>query len=191
MTLQRVAVFAGESELASPEEVVAARRVGDCLAGAGITMICSGDALGLIGVAIEAAVRAGGQVVGVAPDDQPDHRIHPALSELRRVRDRQQQRAELTAADAYIALPDAFATFDQVLAVLAGGERREIPIGLVDEGGAYSALLERAGDQTLDRFVRESQRGLIVMTTDVADLVNRLRDYGPPETRRRHAGSSD
>lgn len=185
MTLRRVVVFAGESEIASADELAAARRVGQGLAAAGVTMVCSGEVIGPIGVAIDAAVRGGGQVVGIARDDRAERGVHPALSESRRTQDQGQQRTELAAAaDAYIALPGAFATLDEVLALLDPGDGRETPLGLVDEGNAYTALLGRADDATLDRFVHQSQRGLIVMTTDLEDLLSRLRDYQPPETRR-------
>jgi uncharacterized protein (TIGR00730 family) len=185
-TLRCVAVLGAESELASPEELTAARRLGAHLAASGITMVCSGESVGAIGVAVDAAVRGGGTVIGITLEDRANG-AHPGLTELRRVRDHAQQRAELAGvADAYVALPGAFASLDDALAVLGVEASREVPIGLVDEGNAYTKLIEQAPDAALDRFVRESQRGLVVMSTDVGDLVARLREYRPPETRRAH-----
>jgi predicted Rossmann-fold nucleotide-binding protein len=133
----------------------------------------------------DAVVAASGRLVGVVLEELADDAIHPGLGECRRVSDRPAQLRELASlADAFLLLPGAVTTLEEILALKATGDAREIPFGLLDEGGGFSALLGEAADETLDQFVRHSQRGAISLSRDLGELLLRLRSYRPPEQRR-------
>jgi uncharacterized protein (TIGR00730 family) len=193
--LKRVLVVASAAEVATPEELVQAHQVGRLLGENGITVVTAGAGAGPAGTVASAALEAGGRVVGVILAGTADDRVHPALTERRVAateEDRDRQLADM--ADAVLGLAGGFPDLDAAFALWTGLEPggRELPLGLLDDAGYYSDLLKRASDGTVDRFVRESQRGCLVMAARLTEVLRRLADYRPPETRRtRIAGDEE
>ena len=88
-------------------------------------------------------------------------------------------------ADGFIGLPGGFASLETAFDVWTWGPAgREQPLGLLDHGDFYSGLLRNATDQAVDRFVQESQRGRLILAKDAAELLRRMSEYRPRETRR-------
>jgi len=144
--------------------VSTARIVGRLLAENSITLVHDGRELGAIGVAADTCEQAGGRVIFADPSS-----------------------SETTdSVDAYLALPHGFATLEEAFAIWTApaAAGREPPLGLLDDGDYYSTLLQGSPDSALDRFVRESQRGRLIMAKRAEELLRRLADYKPPETRR-------
>lgn len=168
--IRRVAVFASRSEIDTPDAFAAAFEVGRLLGAQRITTLYRESGVGPIATTADQTRIAGGEALGF-PNDEAF-------------------RAEVTLrADAILGLPGGFATLEEAFAVCEWSKEsgREQPIGLLDLGEYYSGLLRQASDEAVDRFVRESQRGLLVVSKDPEDLVRRLADYRPPESRRREA----
>lgn len=167
-TLRRLAVFASLDELAQPDELTAAHRIGSLIGENAITLI-HGEALsGPLATVVETVRQAGGRLhpVEAAPVDQWQATVGAM-------------------ADGFVGLPGGFATLEMAFAVWTWGPAgRDQPLGLLDQGNYYSALLRVATDDAVDRFVLESQRGRLILAKDAADLLRRMSDYRPPETRR-------
>ncbi len=68
MPLRRVCVFCGSNPGARPEYAAAAATVGRLLAESGVTLVYGGESVGLMGTLADAALAAGGKVVGVIPE---------------------------------------------------------------------------------------------------------------------------
>ncbi len=183
--LRRVSVITSEGELAMPDELSAGQRVGRLLGQQGITLVYGGLAVGAAGAVAEAVAGAGGRLVGVVtPSLLP---VREDLFERREVGSGEEQRAAIaTLSDAYLALPRGFDSIEDALDTLRwrtnGGQ--EQPLGLLDEDDYYSRLVGQAADPVLDRFFSETQRGRLVVGKNPADLLRRLAEYRPPETRR-------
>ena len=58
------------------------------------------------------------------------------------------------------------------------------PCGLLNTGDYFTGLLEAVPDEVVERFVRETQRGRLIVNRDPAELLRAMGDYRPPETRR-------
>lgn len=83
MTLATVRVYAGSSPGARPAYLDAARALGTTLAEAGTRTVFGGASVGLMGAVADAALAAGGEVVGVIPEHLVPHEIaHRSLTEL-------------------------------------------------------------------------------------------------------------
>jgi uncharacterized protein (TIGR00730 family) len=181
-------VVASSEEIASPAQLAVSRRLGRLLAENGITVVTDGSALGTSGTVASAALESGGRAIGVDLESTPTDRVHPGLTERRTVGSEPDREKELgRLADAVLGLPGGFADLEAAFAVWSWPDREaanELPLGLVDEGGYYSDLLKSAADPAVDRFVRESQRGLLVVSNRPEDVLRRLADFRPPETRR-------
>ena len=76
-------VFCGSSSGSDPAYVEAAGRLGRLLADEGITLVYGGARVGLMGAVADAALGAGGKVIGVLPDFLKRKELeHPKLTEL-------------------------------------------------------------------------------------------------------------
>ncbi len=183
--LRRVSVITSEGELAMPDELSAGQRVGRLLGEQGITLVYGGLAVGAAGAVAEAAAEAGGRLVGVIVASPLP--VREDLVERREVGSEEERRAAIaTLADGYLALPRGFDSIEDALDTFRwrsdGGP--EQPLGLLDEDDYFSRLVGQAADPVLDRFFAETQRGRLVVGKNPADLLRRLAEYRPPETRR-------
>ena len=84
--LRRVCVYAGSSPGARPEYRAAAQDLGARLARAGLGVVYGGGNVGLMGVLADAALAAGGEVIGVITHGLADKELaHGGATEMHRV----------------------------------------------------------------------------------------------------------
>jgi len=82
-----VAVFCAAAEGSRPEYRAVAEELGQALAARGVGLIYGGAKVGLMGAVADAALAAGGHVVGVIPHVLVDLEVaHAGISELHVVR---------------------------------------------------------------------------------------------------------
>lgn len=89
--------------------------------------------------------------------------------------------------DGVIALPGGLPALEALFDHLGDDDA---PCGLLDAARYYTDLLKTAGDATMNRFIRETQRGRVILERDPAALIQAMAEYRPPETRRR-SGAGD
>jgi len=113
--LRRVCVFCGASPGVHPDYARAARDAGAMLAEQGIGLVYGGGRTGLMGEIADAALRAGGEVIGVIPEHLRAREIaHAGLSDLRVVGSMHERKAAMAdLADAFIALPGGLGTIEE------------------------------------------------------------------------------
>ena len=164
MALRRLTVLSGSDPAAHAEHVAAATRLGALLAENAITLVYDGGTRGAVAALAEAVREAEGRAVTAPPEE---------LAEL---------------GDAVVALPGGPATLAELFAI-ALPERGDgsKPCGLLNTADYYSELLKTGDDGVIERFVRETQRGCLVVERDPATLLRALADFRPPETRRHSA----
>ena len=145
----RLCVFCGASPGRTPAYAALAREVGTGLAARGIGIVYGGGRVGLMGALADAALAAGGEVVGVIPRRLVDRELaHPGLTELDVVdtlHERKARMAEL--ADGFIALPGGLGTLEE-LAEVASWAQLELhrkPIGLLGPGRLLGRAAGLAG----------------------------------------------
>jgi len=190
--IRKLAVVTSPAEIALPDELSAGQRVGRLLGDNGITLVFGGLAIGASGAMADAMTAAGGRMVGVVVESGLP--VRHDLAERREAGSVADQRALIALlADGYLALPGGFESIEDALGAFewggTGGTER--PLGLLDEGEYYSRLVGLAPDSVLDRFFAETQRGRLVVGKNPADLLRRLAEYRPPETRRDHPLDDD
>src|SRR3954453_23242983 len=105
--VKRIAVFCGSNHGARPAYTAAARSVGELFAREGITTVYGGGSVGLMGELADAALAAGGEVIGVIPRPLWDREVgHHGLTDLRIVESMHERKTLISAlSDAFIALP--------------------------------------------------------------------------------------
>ena len=109
-------MFCGASSGRLPDYADAARAFGTAAAARGLGIVYGGGRVGLMGAVADAALAAGGEVVGVIPQELVERELaHGGLTELHVVgslHERKAMMAELS--DAFVALPGGFGTLDEL-----------------------------------------------------------------------------
>jgi len=179
----RVAVYLGSSPGTRPEYAAAAAQTGRLLAEAGMGLVYGGASVGLMGVLADAALAAGGAVIGVIPgglfDVEVAHRDLTRLEVVGSMHERKARMAEL--ADGFAALPGGLGTLDELLEILTWqqlGLHRK-PVALLDVGGFWEPLLGFVDGLVADGFVPAGSRQRLVTAATPAELIRLLRQPFP------------
>ena len=138
----------------------------------------------MMGALADAALEAGGEVIGVMPRSLVEKEIaHPRLSDLRIVgsmHERKAQMAELS--DAFIALPGGYGTLEEFCEVLTwtqlGLQRK--PCGILNIDGYYDHLLALFDYAVKQEFLKPIHREIVISESSPEWLVGRLLEYDPP-----------
>jgi uncharacterized protein (TIGR00730 family) len=177
--VRRVCVFCGASSGRLPDYADAARAFGAAAAARGLGIVYGGGRVGLMGAVADAALGAGGEVIGVIPQELVDRELaHGGLTELHVVgslHERKALMAELS--DAFVALPGGFGTLDELLEQLTWSQLglHAKPVGLFEVQEYWRPLIALARHATEEGFVRESDLGAIAVGADAEGLLDRLQ----------------
>jgi uncharacterized protein (TIGR00730 family) len=129
----------------SPRFAEVARELGEGLARNGMGVVYGGASRGLMGVLADAALAAGGEVIGVLPLSLSHREMaHQGLSELVVVDTMHQRKARmLDLADAFAVLPGGIGTMDEFFETFTWAQIgiHSKPIALMDVDGFYQPLL--------------------------------------------------
>jgi uncharacterized protein (TIGR00730 family) len=140
-----------------------------------------------MGIAADAALEAGGRVVGVIPRGLVDRELaHTSLNELRIVDTLHERKAEMEAlADAFIALPGGLGTLEELAEVLSWAQLdlHAKPIGLLDVDGYFGHLEAFLDHAVAEGFLAERHRRLLISEADLDRLLERFAAWIPPESR--------
>lgn len=183
-----VAVYCGSRFGDLPAYTQVARELGGLIAQGGGRVVYGGGRVGLMGVVADAALAAGGQVVGVIPQALMDLEVgHSGLSELHVVQtmhERKQLMAER--ADAFVALPGGIGTLEEIYEVWSWQQLgyHDKPVALLNVAGYYDALLEFMRISFERGFVSTHQYHALLVDDDPARLLARLAQAASQATAR-------
>lgn len=182
--LRRVCVFCGSRPGAHDYYMEDARRLGEALAKSGLGLVYGGAQVGLMGAVADAALAAGGEVIGVLPRALMRAELaHPGLSALHIVGSMHERKALMAElADGFIALPGGFGTLDELFEILTWAQLgiHHKPVVLLNFGGFYDPLLGFIEHMQRQGFVAAADGMLLRSCNDAAAALSRLRDYVPP-----------
>lgn len=176
--MRSVAVYCGSASGTNPAYQRAAAELGKQLALAGCTVVYGGSNAGLMGTVADAALAAGGQVVGVIPDGLFEHEVaHLGLTELHLVRSMHERKSLMNdLVEGCVALPGGIGTLDELVEMYTWNQLgiHHKPCALLNIEGYYDSLLaflRHAADQGL--LQRRQLERLLVAST-VAELLPQL-----------------
>jgi uncharacterized protein (TIGR00730 family) len=181
--MKSVCVFCGSNTGARPAYVAAARAMALTLVRRGLTLVYGGASRGLMGELADAALAAGGRVVGVMPRRLGEREIlHHGLTELLVVESLAERKREMfERADAFVTLPGGFGTLDELAEVLTMSQLglHAKPCGLLDVAGFFAPLREFLDGAVAERFLRPEHRALLISDEDPDRLLDRLAETPP------------
>jgi uncharacterized protein (TIGR00730 family) len=173
-----VCVYCGSRVGADPAFERAARALGAAIAGRGWQLVYGGGRAGLMGCVADAALAAGGRVVGVIPQTLMQRELgHRGLSELHVVasmHERKQLMAERS--DAFAALPGGIGTFEETFEAWTWTQLgiHDKPVGLLNVAGYYDGLLAFLKHAVERGFVPAAQHALLRVADDADALLDAL-----------------
>jgi len=182
--MKRICVFCGASPGRDPRHAEGARLLGRTLAERGLGLVYGGGSVGLMGVVADAALAAGGQVIGVIPQVlQIRELAHRGLTELQVVgsmHERKALMAELS--DGFVALPGGMGTLDELAEILTWSQLglHQRPVGLLDVAGYFGPLIEFLDSAVVAGFLRPEHRAALHVETEPAALLERFAAWAPP-----------
>jgi uncharacterized protein (TIGR00730 family) len=176
--IRNVAVFCASADGTNPQYRSAAEALGRELAAQRIGLIYGGARVGLMRAVAEAALAAGGHVVGVIPEVLVDLEVaHDGLSELHVTSTMHTRKALMgERSDAFIILPGGFGTLEEMFEVLAWQTLRlhDKPIIVLNTAGFYDTLL-RFLDECVERGVlKEKNRRILHVAATVEEVFELL-----------------
>jgi uncharacterized protein (TIGR00730 family) len=180
----RVCVFSGSSPGRDPAYTRAAAELGEALVARGIGVVYGGASVGLMGTVADAALAAGGEVIGVIPRDLEAREIaHPGLRDLRVVGSMHERKALMAdLAGGFVALPGGFGTLEEVFEVITWGQLgiHAKPVGLLDVAGYWTRLRAFLDHAVEERFVRAEHRDMVVVEATPAAMLDAFDRWTAP-----------
>ena len=178
MAIRRLCVFCGASPGRDPAYLELADAVGTALAERGIGVVYGGSRIGMMGALADAALAAGGEVIGVIPRHLVDREVaHGGLTEQRVVETLHERKAEMAAtSDGFIALPGGLGTLEELAEVASWAQLglHAKPIGLFGPAGYWEALLAWLDHAVDEGFVSPGNRALVQRDADLDALLDRF-----------------
>jgi uncharacterized protein (TIGR00730 family) len=182
--MRRLCVFTGSSDGHSPAYREAAAGLGRLLAARGIGLVYGGARVGLMGVIADAAIEAGGEVIGVIPRTLVDREVaHTGLSDLRVVESMHERKALMAdLSDGFIAMPGGWGTLEELFEVLTWGQLglHRKPCGLLNVEGYFDLLLAFLRHAFDEQFVRRDYEQWLLVSPDADALLDRFGRFSPP-----------
>jgi uncharacterized protein (TIGR00730 family) len=178
-----VAVFTG-SQSGPPSHRSAAAAFAADLADAGVGIVYGGGHVGLMGVVADAALAAGGEVIGVMPQHLVDDEVaHPGLPRLEVVTSMHERKARMAdLSDAFVALPGAAGTLEELFEAWTWGMLglHAKPTALLDVDGFWQPLLEQLRRMVDDGYLDGRRLDALGVVTSAAELLEFIDGYEHP-----------
>jgi uncharacterized protein (TIGR00730 family) len=181
--VQRVCVYCGSRPGDDPIYAATAEELARLAVARGLGIVYGGGKVGLMGVVADAALDAGGEVIGVIPRLLADREVaHGGLTELRIVDSmhaRKQQMTDLS--DAFVILPGGIGTLDELVEAFTWTQLliHDKPIALLNVAGYYDRLLAFLDHAVQSDFLVAEQRATLIVRDRPQELLDELTAWYP------------
>jgi len=181
--IRNVAVFCASANGNHPAYKAAAEELGRTLAAHSIGLVYGGAKVGLMQAVAEAALAANGEVIGVIPEVLVDLEVaHHGLTELHITETMHTRKALIgEKADAFIALPGGFGTFEELFEVLTWHALKlhVKPILLLNINGFYDLLLAFLDRCVVEGMLKPKSRENLLVVNSVEEALSQLALTAP------------
>ncbi len=179
-----VCVYAGSRRGRNPNFIHAAEALGRGLAQRGMSLVYGGGNVGIMGAMADAALAAGGRVVGVIPRFLEEREVRRRdLSEQHTVSSMHERKAKMAElSQAFVVLPGGLGTLDETFEILTWRqlELHDYPILIADIGGYWSDLFRQIKHATAEGLVHDAENRLFERHDTVEAVLTRLDMLAAP-----------
>jgi uncharacterized protein (TIGR00730 family) len=195
--MRSVCVYCGSNAGAKPVYTERAIALGNRLAKDGLALVYGGGNVGLMGIVADAVLEAGGEVIGVIPEQLVEWEVaHKGVTRLEVVANMHERKARMfDIADGFVALPGGFGTLDEMFEMLTWRQLGigDKPCAFLDVDGFYAPLIAMLDRMVEERFLHEDQRRDLWHGDDIETMLGWMHSYKPAsaskwmdEKRRKH-----
>ncbi len=181
--MKSICVYCGSNAGNRPIYAERAVALGQRIAHEGLALIYGGGNVGLMGLAADAALAAGGEVIGVIPEQLVTWEVaHKGLTRLEveaNMHERKMRMFDLS--DAFVALPGGFGTLDEMFEMLTWRQLGigDKPCAFLDVDDFYAPLLQMIDRMVAERFLHPEQRADLWHGQDIGAMLAWMRSYTP------------
>ncbi|MEK6235118.1 MAG: TIGR00730 family Rossman fold protein [Planctomycetales bacterium] len=184
--LKRVCVYCGSKVGANGLYQETAARLGRLLAERGLGLVYGGGRVGQMGVLADAALDAGGEVIGVIPEMLAVREVAHQTATMEVVDSMHKRKARMVElADAFVALPGGYGTFEELMETVTWAQLgiHRKPVGLLNVAGYFDALAALIDHAVAEEFILPEQRDLLFLADDPESLLDALPEHRLPIVR--------
>ena len=181
----RLCVFCGSRPGTDPDYAAAAVEMGRLLARRGVGLVYGGGRVGLMGVVADAALEAGGEVIGVIPRALAEREIeHRGLTEnhiVETMHERKAMMADLS--DGFVALPGGAGTLEEIFEQWTWVQLgiHDKPCGFLNVKGYYDPLQAMVKLMTQQGFLQPEHAALSTFSGNAEEILTAFAKFSPPE----------
>jgi uncharacterized protein (TIGR00730 family) len=183
--IKNVCVYASSSSLLDNIYTEAAAELGRALAKRGWGLVFGAGAHGLMGATARGAAEAGGVTIGVVPEKMDvDGVVYDNCTELFVTRTMRERKALMEEkADAFIALPGGFGTFEELLEIIALRQLgyHQKPVVILNVNGYYDALIAQFDRAVEQRFSSPEALSVFGVFGAAEEALDYIETYQPKE----------
>jgi uncharacterized protein (TIGR00730 family) len=183
--IKTICAFCGSSDRVHPEYLAIAAQMGEAIVRRGMRLVYGAGKTGLMGALADGVLGNGGEVIGIMPRlfAQPQL-AHTGLTHYEVVESMHQRKERMfELAEAFIALPGGFGTFEELFEVLTWAQvgLHHKPVGLLNIKSYYQPLLEMVNHARQEGMIYAEHQALFVWEDTPDKLLDCLEEFESPE----------
>ena len=183
--MKSICIYCGSNAGNKPIYAERATALGTRLAKENLALVYGGGNVGLMGIVADAVLEAGGEVVGVIPQQLVEWEVaHRGVTRLEIVANMHERKARMfDLSDGFVALPGGFGTLDEMFEMLTWRQLGlgDKPCAFFDVDGFYKPLMTMLDRMVAERFLHADQRADLWHGDDIDTLFSWLRAYEPAQ----------
>lgn len=176
--MKSICIFCGAKEGTKPEYKQASIALVEELVSRDITIIYGGCRTGIMGVVADHALKLGGKVIGIMPENLVDLELtHEGLTELHFTEDMHDRKKLLAQmSDGFIALPGGTGTLDELFQEVALRQTgyHDKTCGLLNVANYYEHLIAFLNHATTEGFLNPQWREYLIINDSPTQLLSKL-----------------
>ncbi|MFZ5662409.1 MAG: TIGR00730 family Rossman fold protein [Pseudomonadota bacterium] len=184
--MKSLCLYCGSNAGARPIYAERAAEFARRVAREGLTLVYGGGNVGLMGVIADAALEAGGEVIGVIPEHLMRWEVaHRGVTRLEVVGSMHERKARMfDLADGFVALPGGFGTLDEMFEMLTWRQLGlgDKPCAFLDVDGFFAPLMQMLDRMVAERFLHPDQRADLWYGENHDALLAWMRAYRPAQS---------
>jgi hypothetical protein len=182
--MKTICVFCGSADSVNADYKKAAYESGRAIAQGGFSLVYGGGKIGLMGSVADGAISAGGEVIGVIITAMNTAALaHIGIARMEVTATMHERKARMhELADAFIALPGGFGTFDELFETVTWAQigAHQKPIGLLNTRSYFDPLIAMVDHAEREGFIFKEHRHIMVYDPSPDALLEKMKNQRHP-----------